>query len=66
MEIKVYYNDVVLGDNAIVKPNCPSIKLPIEEAKKYAEEKVSSGEWTAYLIPDLHHGHVQYIEGDIY
>lgn len=53
MNVKVYYNEVVVKPNAVVHPNCPYINLPIEEAKSFAEGKVRSGEWFAYLIPEL-------------
>lgn len=62
MEIKIFYNDVVLGEVPRVRPNCPSLKVPIEDAIRIAQDKMSSGEWTAYLIPDLHHAPVVFDE----
>jgi hypothetical protein len=64
MEIKIYYNDVTLGDPAVVKPNCPSIRMPIEEAKAYAKGKIATGEWSVYLIPDLFEGSVLFQDGN--
>lgn len=54
MTIKIYFNDVILGDPARVRPNCPYFLASPTEAKSIAQNKISSGEWTSYLIPDLH------------
>jgi hypothetical protein len=56
--VQVYYNDVfvsVTEDNEPyeVYDGCPYVNLPIDEAEKFAEEKLDNGEWEAYLIPDL-------------
>lgn len=63
MEIKIYYNDVVIGETPRVKPNCPFVTVPVELAKSLAEAKISNGEWTSYLIPDLHHTLVEFEDG---
>jgi hypothetical protein len=52
MYVTVYYNDVNL-DPAIVRVNCPSIKAPIEDARRIAENMVAQGNWVKYLIPEL-------------
>jgi len=62
MIIKIFYNDVVLGEAPRVKPNCPSIQVPIEDAQRIAKEKIDAGEWSAYLIPELHHAQVVFDE----
>ena len=56
--VHVYYNDVfvsVTKDNEAyeVYNECPYVNLPIDEAERIAEEKLESGEWDAYLIPEL-------------
>ena len=63
MEIKIYYNDVVVGETPRVKPNCPFITVPVESARQVAEEKISTGEWVCYLIPDLHDSSVEFEDG---
>lgn len=50
--VTIYYNDVTV-DPPTVKENCPSIKAPIEEARRIADEMVSNGQWVRYLIPEL-------------
>jgi len=52
MYVTVYYNDVTL-DPPSVRENCPSVKLPIEDAKRIAEKMVADGNWVKYLIPEL-------------
>lgn len=54
MKVTIYYNDVFVSEKPyLVYPNCPSMVVDIEGAVEFAEEKLNSGEWNAYLIPEL-------------
>ncbi len=52
--VKIYYNDLLIGDKEhIIYPNCPFLELPWRQSVEYAEKKISSKEWSAYIIPAL-------------
>jgi hypothetical protein len=54
MLVTIYYNDVQVTKPPFeVYPNCPSVKMDITYAVELAEEKLNSGEWHSYLIPEL-------------
>jgi hypothetical protein len=54
MNVTIYYNDVfVTQPPYLVYPNCPSVVVDIERAEDFAEQKLNSGEWSSYLIPEL-------------
>lgn len=54
MQVTIYYNDVFVSDKPFqVYPNCPSVKVDISKAVDFAEQKLSTGEWHSYLIPEL-------------
>lgn len=54
MNVTIYYNDVFVAQPPyLVYPNCPSVVVDIEKAEDFAEQKLNSGEWFSYLIPEL-------------
>lgn len=54
MLVKIYYNDVFISETPYeVYPNCPYVNVDISNAVEFAEQKLDSGEWHAYLIPEL-------------
>jgi hypothetical protein len=60
MRVQVYYNEVTTEYPYIVRPNCPYELIPIEEALDVAEQKLLSGDWHCYLIPELMQDEVTY------
>lgn len=48
--VTIYYNDV---RGNIIPPNCPNVRVELSQAKQFAENKMESGEWYNYLIPEL-------------
>lgn len=52
MYVTIYYNDVTLEPRT-VRENCPSIKAPLQDAKRIADNMVKTGNWVRYLIPEL-------------
>lgn len=55
-KVTVYYNDITLGDKTTghtIHMGCPSVRIPWRQAVEYADKKISTGEWSQYIIPDL-------------
>ena len=55
-KVKVYYNNLTLGNKAtghIIHEGCPSVDIPWRQATEYSEKKISTKEWSQYLIPEL-------------
>jgi hypothetical protein len=58
MYVTIYYNDV---NGRTIPPNCPYVKVEVEKAKQFAEDKIKNGEWYNYLIPELEQEEVTFI-----
>lgn len=55
-KVTVYYDSITLGDKTtghIIHEGCPSVKIPWRQATEYSEKKISTKEWSQYLIPEL-------------
>ena len=55
---RVYYNNVFVSVSENDEPyeiykDCPYVDMPISKANSIADDKIDSGEWHAYLIPEL-------------
>lgn len=62
MNVTIYYNDVFVSEKPNkVYPNCPSVNVDVEKAFDFAESKLNSGEWHAYLIPELSDHEVEFL-----
>jgi|688.fasta_scaffold1530629_2 hypothetical protein len=56
--VTIYYNDIfVSGIPNEIYANCPYVNMPIDEAIEYADNKIESGDWDAYCIPELIRSH---------
>jgi hypothetical protein len=56
--IRVYYNEIYVSTTEDDEPyevysGCPYLELPMSKAESIADDKIDSGEWHAYIIPDL-------------
>lgn len=52
--VTIYYNDVFVSEEPNeIAANCPYVVVPIQNAIEYADNKIDSGEWEAYCIPEL-------------
>ena len=66
--ISVYYNDIFIsapyGEPYEVYNGCNYVLIDINEAEDYANKKIESGEWQAYLIPALTNREIIYHTGN--
>ncbi len=60
VKVQVYYNEVTTEYPYIVRPNCPYEFIDLDHALDVAENKLLSGEWHCYLIPELMQDEVTY------
>jgi hypothetical protein len=60
--VTIYYNDVFVSEtpNEIYK-DCPYVNIAIDEAVDYADNKIESGEWESYCIPEILNHEVIYL-----
>lgn len=53
-KVTIYYNEVDIANKPYrVEFGCPSVTISWREATEYAEKKITDGEWSQYLIPEL-------------
>lgn len=63
MVVTIYYNDVNTREKPTkVFPNCPRINVDVTQAREFAENKLKTGEWYAYVIPDLSQDEIVFLE----
>lgn len=61
MIVTIFYNEIDdTGSPVVIHPNCPTLNLPLDRADKFAKERVESGEWLRYIIPELTEKEVLY------
>lgn len=64
----VYYDDIFIStqhdEPYEIYHGCNFVLVDIDQAEDYANEKIESGEWQAFLIPDLTSRKIIYHNGD--
>ena len=52
--VTIYFNDIDIDSKPYrVFEGCPSVTIAFRDSIEYADKRISTGEWSQYVIPEL-------------